>query len=193
MNGPTDKPDESNQKKNGEVEHCEHHDEGKPFEINERADWRQSVGRVMHEISNTINDNIVVARYGTIATVALLAGYGMYRTPLFFRFRTVSEIPPDHFVRRKVLHGRLIEVLEEEGQGGVEKPLKVLVRHLSPIGRFQHRAAFDFSAETMNPSARLAGRIENSKDLLKIEIGKYVYVLIESIIFSSLLSFMLTF
>lgn len=160
------------------------HDEGGEMPRGEKGggspsdqswDWRNSAGRIMHGVSNTVNDNIVVARYGTIATIALLTGYGIYKTPLFFRFRTVSAIPSDHFARRILLHGRIVRIIEDEVQGEIERPVQVLIRHLSPVGRLQHRAAFDFSSQN-SPSARLADRLEKSKesknrDLLKIEIA----------------------
>jgi hypothetical protein len=55
--------------------------------------WRQAVGIAMDSVSDAINDNIVAARYATFASVALLSAYGLANTPLFFRFKTVSEIP----------------------------------------------------------------------------------------------------
>lgn len=55
--------------------------------------WRQVVGQGMEVLSDTINENIVAVRYATIASIGLLSAYGFSRTPLFFRFKTVKDIP----------------------------------------------------------------------------------------------------
>lgn len=55
--------------------------------------WRQVVGRGMHSVSDAINENIVAARYATIASILLLSAYGVASTPLFYRFKTVKDIP----------------------------------------------------------------------------------------------------
>jgi len=72
---------------------------------------RSIAGTTLHTISNTINDNIILARYGTIATCTGLVMFGLWKTPLFFRFKHVSDIPSLYFTQRKVLHGRLIHVV----------------------------------------------------------------------------------
>ena len=153
-------------------------------------DIRQAVGEATHKVSDMINENIIFARYATVATVLLLGTYGVSKTPFFFRYKSVSDIPSECFAKRKVLHGRIVHVLENRGErpaamaGGalasnniaqstsnVEKPVICLVRHLSPVGRLLSRSAFDFSLSN-SPSVRLGGRIEDSRDLLKVEIGK---------------------
>ena len=55
--------------------------------------WRQVVGRGMHHVSDVINENIAAARYATIASILLLSAYGVASTPLFYRFKTVKDIP----------------------------------------------------------------------------------------------------
>jgi hypothetical protein len=55
--------------------------------------WRQVVGRGMHYVSDVINENILAARYATIASVILLTAYGVASTPLFYRFKAVKDIP----------------------------------------------------------------------------------------------------
>jgi hypothetical protein len=54
---------------------------------------RMVVGDTMHGFSQVINDNLIAARYGVMASIFLLTAYGLSNTPLFHRFRTVSEIP----------------------------------------------------------------------------------------------------
>lgn len=148
---------------------------------NQTFDVRQAVGGGMHTISDFINEHIIAARYATFATVVLLGAVGMSRTPLFHRYKSVSEIPTEFFVRRRTLHGRIIHVLKKENGGNAaskpasevditEKPVVCLVRHLSPVGRLLSKTAFDFSLSN-SPAVRLGGRIEESRDLLKVEIA----------------------
>jgi hypothetical protein len=59
-------------------------------------------------ISDWMNDNLLVARYGLMASIALLTAYGIARSPLLFRYRTVSEIPAQYFLDRRTLHFRLV-------------------------------------------------------------------------------------
>jgi len=152
-----------------------HHVEHQPF------DTRQTIGDGMHAVSDIINEHIIAARYATFATVVLLGAVGIARTPLFHRYKSASEIPAEFFAKRKTLHGRIIHVLREEGgssaapksanaSGNVEKPVICLVRHLSPIGRLLSKTAFDFSLSN-SPTVRLVGSIEESRDLLRVEIA----------------------
>lgn len=55
--------------------------------------WRQMVGRGMDSVSKVINENIIAARYATFASIVLLSAYGIFHTPLFFRFKSVKDIP----------------------------------------------------------------------------------------------------
>lgn len=60
---------------------------------NDQQGWRVNVGNSMGMVSTVVNENIITARYATFATIALLSAYGISRTPLFFRYKTVSDIP----------------------------------------------------------------------------------------------------
>lgn len=156
-------------------------DENDSHVSHQTFDARRVVGGGMHAVSDLINEHIIAARYATFATVVLLGAVGMSRTPLFHRYKSVSEIPADFFAKRRTLHGRIIHVLKEENGGNAsskstseaaiaEKPVVCLVRHLSPVGRLLSKTAFDFSL-TNSPAVRLGGRIEESRDLLKVEIA----------------------
>jgi hypothetical protein len=61
---------------------------------------RAVVGGAMHGFSQVINDNLIAARYGVMASMFLLTAYGLSNTPLFFRFRTVSEIPGKKWTKK---------------------------------------------------------------------------------------------
>jgi hypothetical protein len=54
---------------------------------------RGVVGECMHSFTDLVNENLIAARYGAFAGVCLLTAYGLSNTPLFFRFRTISEVP----------------------------------------------------------------------------------------------------
>jgi hypothetical protein len=54
---------------------------------------RQVFGTWTVRASEVINDNLIVVRYGTITSIVLLSTYGFYKTPLFFRYKSVSDIP----------------------------------------------------------------------------------------------------
>jgi len=51
----------------------------------------------MNVVSDFINNNQLEVRYGTIACIAILSAYGIYKMPLFFRFENVADIPPHYF------------------------------------------------------------------------------------------------
>lgn len=54
---------------------------------------RQLFGQWTVQVSEAINENLILVRYGTITSIALLSAYGLYKTPLFFRYKSVSDIP----------------------------------------------------------------------------------------------------
>lgn len=54
---------------------------------------RGTVGAGMDRFSHLVNDNLVAARYGVFAGITLLTVYGLSQTPLFFRYRTVADVP----------------------------------------------------------------------------------------------------
>ncbi len=54
---------------------------------------RGAIGTGMDQFSRIVNDNLIAARYGIFAGVTLLTVYGLSQTPLFFRYRTVSDVP----------------------------------------------------------------------------------------------------
>jgi hypothetical protein len=135
-------------------------------EMSTEALVRQSVGTGMHTFSDLVNENLVAARFATVATVSLIAAYGISNTPLFFRYKSVHEIPTQHFLRRKRLRARLIKTLDNDQAG---QPIVCFVRHLSPAGQLLNRELFEFGVKAA-PSAQVSGRAENA-DLIKVEIG----------------------
>lgn len=57
---------------------------------------RQALGQKMHSFTEVVNENLIAARFGVFSGVCLLTAYSLANTPLFFRFRVVSEIPGNH-------------------------------------------------------------------------------------------------
>lgn len=149
--------------------------------VDASLDIRQSAGGAMNSFSDLVNENIVAARYATMATVVLLGTYGICQTPLFFRFRRNSDVPSHFFAKRRTLHGRIVHVVEKDGlwqssaAGGEEsvstdRPIMCLFHHSSPVGRILGTSSFNMSLNN-SPSVRLGGRVEDSRDLLRIEIA----------------------
>ena len=135
-------------------------------------DVRRKVGTGMEIFTKVVNDNLIAARYGIFAGVTLLTVYGLSHTPLFFRYRTIADVPTSFFMARRRLHGRII------GVDAVERgDIRILVRHLSPMGQILPKSWFDFLVKLSPHASRIssgtaAGRPEeNSRDLLKIKIG----------------------
>ena len=73
---------------------------------------RESFGRKLLLFSDLINDNLIACRYGAFASITLLTAYGLSKTPIFFRYRKVSEIPASCFMKRQTVHGRIVHVVE---------------------------------------------------------------------------------
>jgi len=132
-------------------------------------------------ISDFVNDNLIAFRYGTMASMTLLFAYGSSKTALFYRFRTVLDIPPSFFRKRRTIHGRIVHVMETgeavDKANNLEKPITCLVRHLSPMGRLLHRPAFNFFTRN-NPRSTYVKFTKGedkwrkfSRDLLKVELG----------------------
>lgn len=147
----------------------------------ESVSIRYSVGNAMYTISDVINNNLIVARMGVMASVALLGAYGISNTPLFFRFRTIHEVPSSYFVSRKRLYGRIIELDNKSSLSNTDGSIHVYVRHLSPAGQILPKIWFDFFRR-MNMTALAAtstgassSDAERKRDLLKVKIAGVQY------------------
>ncbi len=73
-----------------------------------------TLGNGLASFSDVINDNLIAARYGTFATITLLTAFGLSRTPVFFRYKRVSDIPSTHFSRRRTIYGRIVHIVEND-------------------------------------------------------------------------------
>jgi len=73
---------------------------------------RQQCGKQLSNITDIVNDNLIVVRYATFSTVLLLGAYGIANIPLFYRHKHVLDIPISSFTKRKYLHGRIVGIAE---------------------------------------------------------------------------------
>ncbi len=109
--------------------------------------------------------------------------YGISRTPLLFRYRTVAEVPRSYFVGRRNLYCRIIGVHRDasanySSNGNEDAGIHLLVRHLSPIGALLPTSWFE-SLMRISPSNRnFSGKGDNaqkgSRELLKLQIAGVV-------------------
>lgn len=121
---------------------------------------RSSVGAGSIRFSDFMNDNLIAARYVAAASISLVAFYGILHTPLFFRYRTVADIPAAYFVYRTKLTCRVISVMEIP-----EGPVTCRLRHLSPVERILSRTWFDRFMK-LHPSVAVGKRPDESPDEL---------------------------
>lgn len=151
-----------------------------PTTIPDKGHWsgdndiRSVAGNALHKLSDLLNDNIIAARYGTFAAIGLLSAYGLAHSPLFFRYKTVADIPTSWFTKRQKIRCRLIRVVDSDTTNtGQHQAIICLVRHLSPTGSLLTRSAFDVFMKA-SPSAAVGKKLEeNISDLMKVEIGTY--------------------
>lgn len=118
-----------------------------------------------------MNENLILARYTTIATVGILAAYGLAHTPLFFRYRTVAELPTSYFIGRRTIHCRLVKQVTSLNNNAI----MCQVRHLSPMERILSKSWFDWLMR-VHPAAAVLGsrRDESPHELLTVQIAAVV-------------------
>lgn len=75
-------------------------------------------------LSDWVNAHISETRILTTTTICLLTLYGIANTPLFFRYRTVEELPSSLFRQRKFITGRLIKVWVDEKRKSTKTPFQ---------------------------------------------------------------------
>lgn len=130
----------------------------------------------MHSVSDVINNNLIAVRFGVTSSVILLGAYGISNTPLFFRFRTIHEIPSSYFIRRKRLYGRIIEVDTTSSLSNSDGSIQLYIRHLSPVGQILPKTWFEFF-QKLNKTAvtTTSSDAERKRDLLKVRIAGVQY------------------
>jgi hypothetical protein len=149
------------------------YDQGEVAESNSIQDVspiRASFGNAITNVSELINDNLIVARFTLFATIGVVSAYGIAHTPLFFRFRTVADIPSKLFVNRKSIHCRIVRVQDTSKS---DEPIILWMRHLSPMERILSKSAFELLMK-FHPSRSFADNqlpYENPKELLKIQLS----------------------
>jgi len=71
---------------------------------------RQEAGQALAHISDTINKNIITARYATIFSVSALTIWGISMSPIFFRFKRITDIPMSYFQQRRTIPCRIVQI-----------------------------------------------------------------------------------
>jgi len=146
-------------------------------------DPRQTVGKTMHVVSDLVNENLIAARYAALASIGLLAAYGISQTPLFFRYRTVSEIPSRLFTARKTITGRLMVCRDKDNNATAAAAQKnnptavtCFVRHLSPMERLLSKSWLNWLLK-IHPAATLRRERpeESPHELLRVQVAGIVY------------------
>ena len=121
--------------------------------------------------TNLINDNLILFRYTLFSSIVLISAYGLAQTPLFFRFRSIQDIPPAYIRKRKKIYGRLVHVLARPTKSNaIQNPITCLFRHQSPIERLLPKRAFDHYVDTENIKKR-------RKDIIRVELGGSVFLI----------------
>ena len=138
---------------------------------------RGQVGHASVVFSDWINDNLIMVRYVGLAAIGVLTAYGLSQTPLFFRYRTVAEIPAHHFRTRRCLRGRLLRRDDKSDTTRTTstqqpQPIRCWIRHLSPAERFLSPRLFERLVLSWNPAAAVGiSPRHNKRDLLHVEIA----------------------
>jgi hypothetical protein len=111
---------------------------------------RSQLGTIVSDVSDSINNNLIMARYGIVGSITILTLYGLSQTPLFFRYRTLSEIPEKYFLQRRSIYCRVVNVVttgsqqQSSHQQQQQQPIQLIVRHLSPVERLLSKSTLDF-------------------------------------------------
>ena len=77
---------------------------------------RTTIGQGAIHLSDFVNNHLAEVRTATTVGIGLLAVYGISQTPLFFRYRTVQELPAHVFRHRTIVRGRLVRVWVDRTQ-----------------------------------------------------------------------------
>jgi hypothetical protein len=129
-----------------------------------------TVGAWTVAVSDTINDHLIVARSLTMATIGVMAWYGISQTPLFFRYRTVADVPYRYFQRNLTLHGcRLISHARHPAT------VRCWIRHCSPVERIMPRSLWEGLMRYHPASAIRKERYDQRRsELLQVELVSVV-------------------
>ncbi|KAL3794936.1 hypothetical protein HJC23_004313 [Cyclotella cryptica] len=92
-----------------------HHAQTPPPNHNDVPTLRHRLGTHLSDLSDLINSNLILFRYGAVSSILLLSVYGMANTPLFYRYKSVWDIPAKMWKRRWI-HGRIVGVQTGRGE-----------------------------------------------------------------------------
>jgi len=111
---------------------------------------RQETGRILAKISDTINDNLILARYTTLMSLSALTVYGLSISPLFFRYKRITDIPISYFHQRSTLACRFVRIVHPRTTGSTYTPSSsqdTITETLTKSGKrfiYNHMVSFHF-------------------------------------------------
>jgi len=108
----------------------------------------------------------------TTTAIGLMAAYGISQTPLFFRYKNVSELPSSWFRTRKTIRGRLISVRVVKVDREASQPIQCQVRHASPVESILPTSWYNQLMKWHPSTSTLGLRPDEREDeLLQVEIA----------------------
>mmetsp|Transcript_3902 Transcript_3902/g.5119 ORF Transcript_3902/g.5119 Transcript_3902/m.5119 type:complete len:555 (-) Transcript_3902:125-1789(-) len=127
---------------------------------------RSTLGKGSLQCSDFVNNHLAEVRFMATAGIGLLAAYGLSQTPLFFRYRTVSDLPSSFFRQRKLIRGRLVKVWVDKNSSSTKqsaRPTTTTTISSSLSGISKKKDPFGFP-EDMDNDALVK---EEKEDLVK--------------------------
>jgi hypothetical protein len=111
-----------------------------------------------------------------MTTIGLLAAVGISQTPLFFRYRTVADIPSKLFLERRKIWVRLLRT-EESTRRTIEETqtqgsaIRIKARHLSPWEVILPKAIWEVWLR-FHPAAAVGVRLQdNPRETLTVQVA----------------------
>jgi len=130
--------------------------------------FRTSFGSASEVLSDSVNDNLGVARQVFQVSIGLLAAYGISQSPLFFRYRSISELSSHHFLRRQRLRCRLLKVDQRDQSG--KSVLHCHLRHLSPIEQVLPLSWYN-QLMSLHPATSVRGIRPDEREHIQIQLA----------------------
>ncbi|GKY99405.1 hypothetical protein MPSEU_000895200 [Mayamaea pseudoterrestris] len=112
---------------------------------------RRLLGTGTSRLSDFINEHLKAVRLAASASIFLITAYGIAHSPVFFRYRTVAELPSKYFKRRKTLSCRVIKAEKDPAN----RTIMLYMRHLSPLERLSFSKSWYERLVSLQPSSIL--------------------------------------
>jgi hypothetical protein len=135
---------------------------------NEDLTVRQLFGSGSSRVSDFINEHLIVVRFAASASIVLLTAYGISHTPMFFRYRTVTQLPSKYFSNRIKLRCRIIKADKDPST----RSIILHLRHLSQLERLCFsKSWFDWMVRMHPTSILRKSPDQDHSQLLKVALA----------------------